>query len=132
MIYFIIVYLIYIITYGVSCAWCFNKDMDAHYSEKRFQPLNKDELLSIYYEAMPLVIRNLLLTPIMGIPMMALWKYMDGPSRHFSLYHLPADLFWSIIMLDFTFYCGHRLLHTKTLYSKVHKIHHKFSRIFAQ
>ena len=43
-----------------------------------------------------------------------------------SIYELSSQIFFFMICEDFAFYWGHRMLHSKVFYAKIHKIHHEY------
>ena len=46
-----------------------------------------------------------------------------------NLFEILYQIFFFMIVEDFSFYLSHRLLHHKSIYSKVHKIHHNYKQV---
>ena len=75
-----------------------------------------------------LFVNQFILIPLITVPHLITGEspvsvqYDELPSLQTIILHL---LFF-LICEDFSFYCTHRLLHTKYLYSKIHKLHHKY------
>lgn len=63
---------------------------------------------------------------ILGIVFLGIYIGDIGFEKDISLFIFIRTLIVNYILSDCYFYVGHRLLHTKYLYEKVHKMHHRF------
>jgi sterol desaturase/sphingolipid hydroxylase (fatty acid hydroxylase superfamily) len=70
---------------------------------------------------------------VAGPILLSVETFMSGASPRFGQDSYPkiieiiCQLFFCMIVEDFCFYWGHRLLHHPKLYPHVHKIHHKYT-----
>eukprot|EP00331_Platyophrya_macrostoma_P013934 CAMPEP_0176428472 /NCGR_PEP_ID=MMETSP0127-20121128/13169_1 /TAXON_ID=938130 /ORGANISM="Platyophrya macrostoma, Strain WH" /LENGTH=362 /DNA_ID=CAMNT_0017810159 /DNA_START=17 /DNA_END=1105 /DNA_ORIENTATION=+ len=75
------------------------------------------------------LVNNVIIAPVMVVGDLM----VGGISQRISPNHLPTckeiilQLSFCMIVEDFCFYWGHRILHSKALYPHIHKIHHQYN-----
>lgn len=104
------------------------------FSEKhKIQPAPKQPSRGEIVHAATVSLRNQGIVFIFQVALLFLAKSQGQPPAHRVEATIPflgeflRDFIISVLIREALFYYGHRILHTRSLYIKIHKVHHKFT-----
>lgn len=113
--YFINVFLHYVIDisyYDVS-------------SKYKINPLPKSELIHLYKKYLPVVIKNVIISPIpFGVIAVHLVNIDSLYTAEFHITECIFELILTAIITEILFYTFHRIVHIPFFYKRFHKTHH--------
>ncbi|KAL2802710.1 fatty acid hydroxylase superfamily-domain-containing protein [Aspergillus granulosus] len=97
----------------------------------KLQPAPKQPTQKDLHECLKVVLKNQLLTSALHLFLIALVQ-RGRPAYRItsilpSLPELVRDIIFSILLREAFFYYSHRILHSRYLYSRIHKQHHRFT-----
>ncbi len=99
----------------------------------KLQPRAKQPTLAELNDCLKVVSRNQLLSALIHISLLSLGGFAGGKPTYCFDANLPAldqiflDVLGCIFLREVLFYYAHRMLHLPPVYSKIHKVHHRFT-----
>jgi len=118
---FLLIYLLFVITYALSSYVCFIIDMT--YSKTRIDGMQANKLLILYQKYLPCVAFNVIVLPIPSIYLVS--STFPIISRSLTIYNFLTEMILTYFLADFLFYILHRILHIQSFYKHIHYIHHR-------
>jgi sterol desaturase/sphingolipid hydroxylase (fatty acid hydroxylase superfamily) len=99
----------------------------------KLQSQTKQPTLAEIKDCLQVVLRNQALSAFIHILLLSLSSLAGGkPNLSFdaslpSIVQIILDVLACMILREVLFYYSHRMLHLPSLYSKIHKVHHRFT-----
>ena len=120
-VYITIILLLLINSYGFIYSYLITKNSFFNKNKIQTKIIN----YSVLKQRTPLVLFNIMI--LMILAMIGLVFYRAYYIKEFvSIFYIPLEVFFVLIIDDFFFYMLHRKMHqNKYIYKKIHKIHHR-------
>ena len=94
-------------------------------SKYKIIPLPKLELLNLYQKYLPIVVKNVIISPIpFGVIAVHLVNLDPLYTTRFNITDCIFELVLTAIITEILFYIFHRIVHIPFLYKRFHKLHH--------
>jgi sterol desaturase/sphingolipid hydroxylase (fatty acid hydroxylase superfamily) len=120
-------YSYFVVTYFINVFVHYIIDVSYYDVSSRYKinPLPKSELMRLYQTYLPVVVKNVIISPIpFGVIAVQLVNLDSLYTAEFHITECILELVFTAIITEILFYSFHRIVHIPFLYKRFHKMHH--------